>query len=63
MLENKKVQKTVQKSEVDKAEVNKAARDFVKHKDCDVLIIFVNEDSNIVNRKRHFDITQYMNIY
>ena len=63
MLENKKVQKTVQKSEVDKAEVNKAARDFVKNKDCDVLIIFVNEDSNIVNRKRHFDITQYINIY
>ena len=28
MFENKKVQKTVQKPEVDEAEVNKAVRDF-----------------------------------
>ena len=51
MFENKKVQTTVQKTEVDKA-----VRDFVKNPDCDVLV-FVSEDSHIVNRKRHFDIT------
>ncbi len=44
MFENKKVQKTVQKLEVDEAEVNKAVRDFnAKNQDCDVLV-FVSED-------------------
>jgi hypothetical protein len=39
MFENKKVQKTVQKPEVDEAEVNKAVRDFnAKNQDCDVLV-------------------------
>jgi hypothetical protein len=44
MFENKKVQKTVQKpevdeAEVDEAEVNKAVRDFnAKNQDCDVLV-------------------------
>ena len=44
MFENKKVQKTVQKPEVDEAEVNKAVRDFnAKNQNCDVLV-FVSED-------------------
>ena len=30
---------------------------FEKNQDCDVLLAFVSEDSNTVNRKRHFDIT------
>jgi hypothetical protein len=39
MFENKKVQKTVQKPEVDEVEVNKAVRDFnAKNQDCDVLV-------------------------
>ena len=36
MFENKKVQKTVSKPEVDKA-----VRDFEKNQDCDVLLVFV----------------------
>ena len=57
MFENKKVQKTVQKPEVSKPEMDKAVRDFEKNQDCDVLLAFVSEDSNTVNRKCHFDIT------
>ena len=44
MFENKKVQKTVQKPEVDEAEVNKAVRDFnAKNQNWHVLV-FVSED-------------------
>ena len=57
MFENKKVQKTVQKPEVSKPEMDKAVRDFEKNQDCDVLLAFVSEDSTTVNRKRHCDIT------
>ena len=45
MFENKKVQKTVQKPEVSKPEVDKAVRDFEENQDCDVLLAFVSEDS------------------
>ena len=44
MFENKKVQKTVQKPEVSKPEMDKAVRDFEKNQDCDVLLAFVSED-------------------
>ena len=52
MFENKKYTKTVPKKEVKKAE-----RDFELNKDCDVLI-FVSEDSSIINCKSQFDITR-----
>ena len=52
MFENKKYTKTVPKKEVEKAE-----RDFELNKDCDVLI-FVSEDSSIINCKSQFDITR-----
>jgi hypothetical protein len=45
MFENKKYTKTVPKTEVEKA-----IRDFELNKDCDVLI-FVSEDSSIINCK------------
>ena len=37
LQQNKKMQKTVQKPEVDKA-----VRDFAKNQDCDVLLVFVS---------------------
>ena len=43
MFENK-VQKTVQKPEVSKPEVDKAVRDFEENQVCDVLLAFVSED-------------------
>jgi hypothetical protein len=52
MFENKKYTKTVPKIEVEKA-----IRDFELNKDCDVLI-FVSEDSSIINCKSQFEITQ-----
>ena len=52
MFENKKYTKTVPKTEVEKA-----IRDFELNKDCDVLI-FVSEDSSIINCKSQFDITR-----
>jgi O6-methylguanine-DNA--protein-cysteine methyltransferase len=54
MFENKKYTNAVPKTQVDKA-----LRDFMldKNKDCDVLI-FVSEDTNIINRDCPFDITR-----
>jgi hypothetical protein len=52
MFENKTHKKTVPKTDREKA-----IRDFELNPDCDVLI-FVSEDSRIVNCKRYFDITR-----
>ncbi len=52
MFENKKYTKTVPKTEVEKA-----IRDFKLNKDCDVLI-FMSEDSSIINFKSPFNITR-----
>ena len=52
MFENKKYTSTVPKTQVEKA-----IRDFELNKDCDVLI-FVSEDSSIINCKSQFDITR-----
>jgi hypothetical protein len=51
MFENKKYKNPVPTKEVDKA-----ITDFESNKNCDVLVV-VSENSNIVKRKRHFDIT------